>query len=175
MCRKLAFTENNWPFFFFVISAVCAYGRSTKSGFDSYEHLLINAFQAIGIQSWTKRSACSLGLSFSWGGRQTVNKADKTSKTNRALTVRRVLIRGLLAHSKPNSNPVGISSVQSLSHIWLFATQWTAAGQASLFITNSWSLLKLMSIESVMPSNHLILCRPLLPPSIFPSIRVFSS
>ena len=55
-------------------------------------------------------------------------------------------------------------------------TPWTAACQASLSITNSWSLLKLMSIESVMPSNHLILCRPLLlPPSIFPSIRVFSN
>ena len=57
-----------------------------------------------------------------------------------------------------------------------FATSWTAAHQASLSITNSWSLLKLMSIELVMPSNHLILCHPfLLPPSIFPSIRVFSS
>ena len=68
------------------------------------------------------------------------------------------------------------SSVQSLSHVWLFATPWTAACQASLFITNSWSLLKLMSIESVMPSNHLIICRPLLLwPSIFPSIRVFSN
>ena len=68
------------------------------------------------------------------------------------------------------------SSVQSLSHVWLFATPWTAAHQASLSITNSWSLLKLMSMESVMPSNHLILCHPLLfPPSIFPSIRVFSS
>ena len=56
------------------------------------------------------------------------------------------------------------------------ATSWTAARQASLSITNSWSLLKLMSIELVMPSNHLILCRPLiLPPSIFPSIRVFSN
>ena len=55
------------------------------------------------------------------------------------------------------------------------ATPWTATGQASLSITNSWSLFKLMSIESVMPSNHLILCYPLLPPSIFPSIRVFSS
>ena len=56
------------------------------------------------------------------------------------------------------------------------ATPWTAARQASLSITNSWNLLKLMSIESVMPSNHLILCRPLLlPPSIFPSIRVFSN
>ena len=63
------------------------------------------------------------------------------------------------------------SSVQSLSHVRLFATPWTAAFQASLSITNSWSLLKLMSIESVRPSNHLILCRPLLLlSSIFPSI-----
>ena len=68
------------------------------------------------------------------------------------------------------------SSVQLLSHVRLFATPWTAARQAFLSITNSQSLLKLMSIESVMPSNHLILCRPLLlPPSIFPSIRVFSN
>ena len=68
------------------------------------------------------------------------------------------------------------SSVQSLSHLWLFVNPWTAACQASLSITKSRSLLKLMSIESVMPSNHLILCRPLLfPPSIFPSIRVFSN
>ena len=68
------------------------------------------------------------------------------------------------------------SSAQPLSHVWLFATPWTAAHQASLSITNFWSLLKPMSIESVMPSNHLILCRPLfLPPSIFPSIRIFSS
>ena len=67
------------------------------------------------------------------------------------------------------------SSVQSLSHVLLFVTPWTAARQASLYITSSWSLLKLMSIESVMLSNHWILCQPLLPPSIFPSIRVFSS
>ena len=67
------------------------------------------------------------------------------------------------------------SSVQLLSHVWLFATPWTAACQASLPITNSQSLLKLLSIESVMPSNHLILCHPLLPPSVFPSIRVFSN
>ena len=66
------------------------------------------------------------------------------------------------------------SSVQSLVHVELFETQWTAACQASLSVTNSQSLLKLMSIESVMPSNHLILCRPLLHlPSIFPRIRVF--
>ena len=67
------------------------------------------------------------------------------------------------------------SSVQSLSHVQLFDTPWTAAHQASLSITSSWSLLKLMSIESVMPSNQLILCHPLLLlPSILPSIRVFS-
>ena len=67
------------------------------------------------------------------------------------------------------------SSVQSLSHVWLFATAWTAACQASLSISNSKSLLKLMSVELVIPSNHLILCHPLLLPSIFPSIRVFSN
>ena len=75
---------------------------------------------------------------------------------------------GLLPHQ--------LSSVQLLSHVRLFVTPWTAACQASLSITNSQSLLKLMSIESVMPSNHLILCQPLLlPPSVFPSIRVFSN
>ena len=67
-----------------------------------------------------------------------------------------------------------LNSVQSLSFVQLFVTLWTAAHQVSLSITNSWSLLKFMSIESVMPSNHLILCHPLLlPPSNFPSIRVF--
>ena len=66
--------------------------------------------------------------------------------------------------------------VQSLNHVRLFATPWTAARQASLTFTISWSLLKLMSIESAMPSNNLILCHPLfLLPSVFPSIRVFSS
>ena len=68
------------------------------------------------------------------------------------------------------------SSVQSLSRVWLFATPWIAACQASLSMTNSRNLLRLMSIESMMPSSHLILCRPLLLlPSIPPSIRVFSS
>ena len=66
-------------------------------------------------------------------------------------------------------------SVQSLICVWLFATPWTAARQTSLSITNSRSLLKLMSIESVMPSNYLILCHPLLLPSSFPSIRVFAN
>ena len=75
----------------------------------------------------------------------------------------------------PN-NSAQFSSVQLLSHVRLFAAPWTAAHQATLSITNSWSLLKLTSIESVMLSNYLILCRPLLlPPSIFPRIRIFSN
>ena len=75
---------------------------------------------------------------------------------------------------KENSMFYQFSSVQLLSHVRLFVTPWTATCQASLSITNSRSLLKLMSIELVMPSNHLILCCPLLLlPSIFPSIRVF--
>ena len=78
--------------------------------------------------------------------------------------------------SSNNSNCL-FSSVQfsSLSHVWFFMTPWTVACQASQSITNSQSLLKLISIESVIPSNHLILCHPLLAPSIFPSIRVFSN
>ena len=70
---------------------------------------------------------------------------------------------------------VQFSSVHWLSRVWLYATPWTTARQTSLSITNSRSLPKLMSIELVMPSNHLILCRPLLLPSIFPNIRVFSN
>ena len=73
-------------------------------------------------------------------------------------------------------NSLQLSSVHSLCCVWLFATPWTVACQASLSITNSQSLLKLISIESMMPSNHFILCRPLLLlPSIFSSIRVFSN
>ena len=72
--------------------------------------------------------------------------------------------------------PLEVALVQSLSRVWLFAAPWTAARQASLSITNSWSLLRLMSFESVMPSNHLSLCLPLLLlPSVFSSIRVFSN
>ena len=77
-------------------------------------------------------------------------------------------------HDKSN-NLIG-ASVQLLSHVQFFVTPWTAAHQASLSINNSQNLLKLMSIESMMLSNHLILCHPLfLPPSIFPSIMVFSN
>ena len=87
----------------------------------------------------------------------------KTSLQNHSVYLRR----------KPQE---GSSLVQWLNRVWLFATPWIAARQASLSITNSRSSLKLMSIESVMPSKHLILCRPLLLlPSIFPSIRFFSN
>ena len=81
-----------------------------------------------------------------------------------------------ISHTSLNIYHLPFGSVQSLSRVWLLATPWIAARQASLSITNSRSLLKLISIESVMPSNHLILCHPLLlPPSIFTSIRVFSN
>ena len=82
----------------------------------------------------------------------------------------------MLIHSFIRTYGSSFSSVQLLSHVQLFVTPWTAACQVSLFIANSQSLLKLMPIESVMPSNHLILCCPLLLTlSIFPSIRVFSN
>ena len=80
-----------------------------------------------------------------------------------------------MLHLSPKCSITIVSSVQSLSRVRLFVTPWTAARQASLSITNSRSFLKLMSIASVIPSNHLILCYPLLLlPSIFPNIRVFS-
>ena len=82
----------------------------------------------------------------------------------------------ILLETFPTQVCVSPAPVQSLSHVWLFVTLWTAAHQAFLFITNSWSLLKLMSIESMMPSNQLILpCPLLLLPSISPRIRVFSN
>ena len=81
----------------------------------------------------------------------------------------------LLLNNRQQKN-VQFGSFKSLSHVQLYVTPWTAACQASLSITSSQSLLKFMSIESLMPSNHLILCHPLLlPPSIFPNIRVFSN
>ena len=89
-----------------------------------------------------------------------------------------IMVTSLHIHwflSSRNPKYPQISSVQLLSLVQLFVTPWTAVCQASLSITKSWSLLKLISIELVMPSNHLILCRPLLLPSVFPNIRVFSN
>ena len=92
------------------------------------------------------------------------------------MTVLSVILLGKVkGHARVLLAMTTFSSVQSLSRVWIFVTPWTAARQASLSITDSQSLLKLMSIESVMPSNHLILCCSLLPPSIFPGIRVFYS
>jgi len=100
------------------------------------------------------------------------------------LTMKRLKMSSGSIPGNPNPFPkilgiilllIQFSSVQSLSHVQLFVTPWTAAQQAFLSITNSRSLPKLMSIESVMPSNHLIFCHPLLPSSIFPSIRGFSN
>ena len=83
--------------------------------------------------------------------------------------------RGSNPSSAPVSSRTPVVDVQSLSRVWLFMTPWTAARQASLSFTISRRLCKLKSIESVMPSNHLVLCRPLLLPSIFPRNRVFSN
>ena len=85
----------------------------------------------------------------------------------------RMLLSSLVISIHFITKPKRYQSIQSLSHVWFFATPWTAAHQAFLSITNSRRLLKLMSTELVMPSSHLILCRPL--PPIFPSIKVFSN
>ena len=97
-----------------------------------------------------------------------------SSADNCSTSIWRVRVRG---NTQLSERPIWeLNSVQSLSRVQLFVTSWTAAHQASLSIANSQSILKLMSIESVMPSDHLILCQPLLlPPSVFPSIRVFSN
>ena len=118
---------------------------------------------------------------FILGGSKITANDDCSHEINRCLLLGRKAMTYLdsILRSRDITLPTKVhlvSSVQSLSHVQLFVIPWTAAGQASLSITNSRSLSKLMSIESVMPCNHLILCRPLLlPPSIFPSIRVFSS
>ena len=129
------------------------------------------------------------GFGFSW--QKFKNKNNQNQKTH-TKTNRYGFFCGKIKKKKKKTQPrkqmgreekkkwsfpkVLFSSVQSLSCVWLFVIPWTAAHQASLSITNSQNLLKLMSIESVMSSSHLILCRPLLLlPSIFPSIRVFSN
>ena len=103
-------------------------------------------------------------------------EAARRSKTRCSQVNTKLKKKKANSFGQPSNRSVQFSSAQPLSHVRLSATPWTAARQASLSITNSRSSLRLTSIESVMPSNHLILCRPLLLlPSIFPSIRVFSS
>ena len=106
----------------------------------------------------------------------TFSHCSKPQTTTILLSVYKSLTTLDTTYKENHSVIVFFSSVQSLSCVWLFVTPWTSARQASLSITNSWSSPKLMSTESVIPSNHLILCPPLLLlPSIFPSIRVFSN
>ena len=94
---------------------------------------------------------------------------------SRGISLKKVFFHRPECHFLKNQIKAHISSVQLLSRVQLFVTPWTTARQASLSVTNSRSSFKLMSIESVMPSSHLIHCHPLLLPSIFPSIRVFSN
>ena len=98
-----------------------------------------------------------------------------TQGLNQVLLHCRQILYHLSHQGSPKYIHLHFSSVQLLSRVWLFATPWTTARQASQSITSSRSLLQLISSELVMPSNHLILCHPLLLPSIFPSIRVFSN
>ena len=123
--------------------------------------LLINEGDGTGAQSWDRY------YEVLWQEmRKRLKKNSRDASSDSDMTVPQTQSQKLSTFQ--------FSSVQLLSHVRLFETPWTAACQASLSITNSRSLLKLMSVESVMPSKHLILCRPLLlPPSIFPSIRVF--
>ena len=105
----------------------------------------------------------------------TLSSAPLPRLSPRCALLLRTPVYGLCTCAGISSPEQTVSAVQPLSYAQPFANPWTAARQASLSFTISWSLLKLMSIESVMPSNHLILCHPLLLPSIFPSIRVFSN
>ena len=128
------------------------------------------------VSSPTRDSTCT-----PWNGRQSLNHWLTREAPNLTFKIMRNLLEANLKNNQRmdlclDINISQFSSVQSLSRVWLFATPWIAARQASLSITNSQRLLKPMSIELVMPSNHLILCRPLLllPPTP-PSIGVFSN
>ena len=141
------------------------------------------------MTSWTLARQVPLSVKFSrpeyWSELSFPTPGDLSDPGIKPIPPESPVLAGRLFTTVPpgkateNSEGSCLSSVQfsqSLSRVRLFVTPWAAARQASLSITNSWSLLKLMSIESVMPSNHLILCHPLLLlPSIFPSIRVFSN
>ena len=138
-----------------------------------------NSFPHLGLPRITVDSDCSHEIRRRWLlGRKAMTNLDRVLKS-RDITLPTKSIQSRL-RSFPWSKMVVESwtikkAVQVLSCVRLFVTPWTAATQASLCITNSWSLLNFMSIKSVMPSNHLILCHPLLLPSVFPSIRVFSN
>ena len=122
-------------------------------------------------------TACSLPLGWCLFGSSSLSECFcvEFSMVRREQMFERSAKRTCPSVIQGQGNKMIFSSVQSLSRVWLFATPRTAAHQASLSITNSWSLLTLLSIKLVMPSSHLILCRPLLLLSTFPSIKVFSN
>ena len=151
------------------VTAFTSYTQSfPASGSFPVSHLCASGGQSIGASAPASVLPMSIQSWFPLGWTSFISLLSKGhSRVFASTTVQKYQFFGA---------QLSFSSVQLLSRVWLFETPWTAAHQASLSITNSWSLLKLMSIESVMPSNHLILCRPLLLlPSIFPSIRVFSN
>jgi len=167
-------------YFCFVINIVCTTFFLVFFRLHIYELMLFGFLWLSSLCKTVSRSTTSLQMTWILqlnSLRAGLSVEDFTSATNAWL--KSVLVEICSFSLLPNlSNhlALGFSSVQSLISVWFIATPWTAARQASLSITNSWNLLKLTSIELVMPSNHLILCCPLLlPPSIFPSIRVFSN
>ena len=145
--------------------AYLTYMQSTSCEMlDCVKHKLESRFQGeISIISDMQITLCL------WQKRKLKNRLMKVKEESEKIGLKLNIQKTKIMESGP------ISSVQSLSHVQLFETSWTAVHHASLSITNSRSLLKLMSTELVMPSNHLILGHPLLLPSILPSIRVFSS
>ena len=167
---------------------LCCYFRGSRTRLnDSVTHIVseLSRFSCVRLFAtlWTVAHQAPLSVGFSrqecWSGLPCLPWGDLPNlETEPHLPVSPALQAYYLSLAPPGK-PIThdqFSSVQSLSRFQLLVTPWTAARRASLSITNCWSLLKLMSIESVMPSNHLILCHPfLLLPSIFPSNRVFSN
>ena len=128
-------------------------------------HIILSALFSFCLQSFPASGFFPASQLFTSGGK----------RIGASATVLQCIFRFDL-YAVQDTLKASVNSFPSLSHVQLFGTPRTLAHQASLSITNSWNLLKLMSIESMVPSNHLILCGNLLPlPSIFPSIRVFSS
>ena len=145
----------------------------------------LNLFNSLCVESFHSLSLASTTMQpmFLKNSREFVKHDSSSQRSSLSRQKRLYLLKNCKIHF-PNTytcaefvldSTLSTSSVQSLSSVRLFATPWTAAHQTSLSSTNSQSLPKLMSIESVMPPNQLILCRPLLPPSVSPSIRVLSN
>ena len=144
------------------VPGACSNSRSSNRWYHPTISFSIVCFSSC-LQSFPASGSCPMSQFFTSGG-QSIGVSASGS---------------VLPMNTQGWSPVGWTgwiSLQSLSHVQIFATPWTAACQDSLLITNCWNLLKPMPTESVMPSNHLVLCHPLLLlPSIFPSLKVFSN